>query len=82
MFGYERQEEFLKAGFDGAVHPDDRNTLSEYTRRAQLGKQAPSRYEFRGIKADGTTIFVEALIVRTNCQGERISLAYLELIRK
>jgi PAS domain S-box-containing protein len=77
MFGYERPEEFLEAGFEGAVHPDDLSMLSEYMHRTQRGEPTPSRYEFRGIRADGTTIFVEASVARIVCQGENMSLAYL-----
>ena len=77
MFGYETPEEILKVGMKGTVHPEDRNTLSEYAHSRQCGA-APvsSTYEFRGIKKDGTTFFVEVSVAGITYQGETISLAY------
>jgi PAS domain S-box-containing protein len=77
MFGYETPEEILKVGMKGTVHPDNQNMLSEYARRRQQGDTSiPRAYEFRGVKKDGTTIFVDVSVAGVRYQGERVSLTY------
>ena len=77
MFGYDYPEEINGDGDHREVHPDDREMVREYHRKRLRGEPSPSRYEYKGIKKDGTVIFVEASVAATVHQGQPASLAYL-----
>ncbi|HEY3278772.1 MAG TPA: PAS domain S-box protein, partial [Syntrophorhabdaceae bacterium] len=62
MFGYDDPGDILGDNTRKDVHPDDRERVLEYSRKRLRGEYAPSRYEFKGIKKDGTTIFVEVSV--------------------
>ena len=76
MFGYETPEDFIGNPIYGSVHPDDRAMVIEYNRKRQKGEPIPSRYEFKGIKKDGTIISVEVSAVAITYHGEPCTLAY------
>jgi PAS domain S-box-containing protein len=76
MFGYDRFEEVVEKRLAVFVHPDDQAMVREYGRKRQTGEEAPSRYEFKGVKGDGTTMFGEASVTRIVYRGEPASLAY------
>ena len=59
------------------VHPDDREMVAENLRRRQRGEAAPPRYEFKGIRKDGTRLDLEASVTRITYRGKPASLAYL-----
>ena len=48
-----------------------------YNRRRQEGEAVPDRYEFKGIRKDGTPIYIEASVAGIMYRGEPASLAYL-----
>ena len=77
MFGYDSPADIIGDNTRKDVHPDDRERVLEYSRRRLRGEPAPSRYEFKGIKKDGTVIFVEASVAVIDYYGESASLAYL-----
>ena len=77
MFGYGDQGEILGAHMFVMVHPDDRERVMEINRRNQEGEPVPSRYEFKGIRSDGTSIHVEVSATRIVYQGKPATLAYL-----
>jgi PAS domain S-box-containing protein len=76
MFGYKTSDDFAGNLIYGSVHPDDRAMVVEYNRKRQKGEPIPSRYEFKGIKKDGTTIFVEVSAAAITYHGETCTLAY------
>jgi PAS domain S-box-containing protein len=76
MFGYDRFEDVVGKRLELFVHPDDQARIREYGRKRQMGEEAPSRYEFKGVKRDGTTMFGEASVTRIIYRGEPASLAY------
>ncbi len=60
MFGYEPGELIGKLGNLDLTHPDDREMVREYNRQ-RLGGEIPSiRFEFRGLRKDGSSFFCEA----------------------
>jgi signal transduction histidine kinase/ActR/RegA family two-component response regulator len=59
------------------VHPDDLAMVSEINRKRQMGEQVPSRYEFRGIRKDGSQRNIEVSATMINYRGEPASLVYL-----
>ena len=77
MFGYKEPEEFLCKGPYASVHPDDRERIMRINQERQREKLVPSRYEFKGIRKDGTAIYVEVSATRFVYQGEPATLAYL-----
>jgi len=77
MFGYEDPAEIVGRPLSMTVHPDDCARVSEINRVRQGGAPAPSRYEFKGIKKDGSQRIIEVSAVRTTYLGEPASLAYL-----
>jgi PAS domain S-box-containing protein len=77
MFGYEDPGEIIGKPLSLTVHPDDFEKVSEINRMRQNGEPAPSRYEFKGIRKDGRSIFIEVSAARTIYRGEPVSLAYL-----
>jgi len=58
IFGYSVRE-MKKQSIQTIVHPDDVCSVLSIHRRRLSGKEAPSRYEFKGIKKDGTSIYLE-----------------------
>ncbi|HEY3276798.1 MAG TPA: PAS domain S-box protein [Syntrophorhabdaceae bacterium] len=77
IFGYSGPEDIIGNATHKEVHPDDREMVMEYDRKRRRGEEAPARYEYKGIKKDGSVIFVEASVASTVFRGEPASLAYL-----
>jgi PAS domain S-box-containing protein len=77
MFGYEKSEDILNIPTYMTVHTDDRKMVMDYNRKRQKGESVPPKYEFKGIKKDGTIIFVEVSVAATVYRGAPCSLAYL-----
>ena len=61
MHGYDR-EEMLGMNPDLLVHPEDRRLIERYRARRFRGEAAPSVYEVRGLKKDGSVIWVQRRI--------------------
>ncbi len=55
IFGY-TEEEMKRLSIPSVVHPDDVERVMSYHKGRVQGKKVPSRYEFKGIKKDGSTI--------------------------
>ncbi len=58
MFGYSRQR-IKELSLRAVVHPDDIKAFVEARKKLFSGKADRSRYEFRGIRADGAVITFE-----------------------
>ena len=77
MFGYERLDEVIGQPIYPVIHPDERDRMAEIDRRRQGGEPAPSRYEFKGVKKDGSSIYVEVSVAGITYRGEPATLNYL-----
>jgi len=77
IFGYENTDEVVGKSPFIIVHPDDREMVLEYNRKRQAGESVPAKYEFRGIKKDGTVLYIEVSAAKTTYNGKPASLAYL-----
>jgi len=77
IFGHDDPNEIIGKPLTLTVHPDDVERVLEINRMRQKGEPVPSRYEFKGIKKDGTPRFIEVSATRTHYRGEPVSLAYL-----
>jgi PAS domain S-box-containing protein len=82
IFGYHSLEEVVGKTHYLTVHPDDRQKVVEYNRRRQRDEAVPDRYEFKGVRKDGTPIYIDASVAAITYQGEPASLAYLRDITK
>lgn len=72
-----RMEDLLGKTLGAFVHPDDRERLADYTRRRRAGEPAPSSYELRIVRPDGTLVHVDISVIDVVYQGEKAFLAYL-----
>jgi PAS domain S-box-containing protein len=54
----------------GLVHPDDREFFFERFKKRLEGKPTPAQYEFRGIKKDGSTVWLELSSTLIEYQGQ------------
>ena len=77
MFGYDSPEDVVGKPITLIVHPDDRQMVCDVRHRRARGEPVPSRYEFRGIKKDGSLIYIEASAVSLFFRGTQVYLAYL-----
>ena len=77
IFGYEDVDEVIGKAPFMIVHPDDREMVLEHNRKRQMGEPVPSKYEFRGIKKDGTILYVEVSAAKITYNGKPSSIAYL-----
>jgi PAS domain S-box-containing protein len=51
--------------------------VRDYSRRRHRGEPMPERYEFRGIRKGGESIYVEVSVAAITYRGEHAALAYL-----
>ncbi|MFP4475852.1 MAG: PAS domain S-box protein [Desulfatibacillaceae bacterium] len=63
------EQELLGADFIEFVHPDDRNVVAERAAARQEGREAPSTYEFRLVRRDGTILWVEVHVEYAEYRG-------------
>jgi two-component system, cell cycle sensor histidine kinase and response regulator CckA len=77
IFGYDKPEEILGTSTYLIAHPSDRPMLIEYNRKRQRGKAVPSQYTFKGIKRDGTILYIEVSAAPVHLKGEPVTLAFL-----
>ncbi len=77
MFGYEDPDEIIGESNSKTVHPDDFKLVNDINVRRQRGEPVPARYEFKGIKKDGTPTYIEASATGTKYQGDLVSLVFL-----
>lgn len=68
LFGYSA-EELVQLTLKELVHPDDLELMQVH--HYDLALQGQSRYEFRGIRKDGSILFLEADVVEVK-EGERL----------
>lgn len=71
MFGYS-PEEAIGASPLAFVHPDDQAFVAEHLRRRLSGEKDEDRYEFRGVRKDGSTIHVETLVRTLELNGRPV----------
>jgi diguanylate cyclase (GGDEF)-like protein/PAS domain S-box-containing protein len=82
IYGYDKPEEALGKGLDLTIHPDDLQMVVERNRRRERGERVTPKYEFKGIRKDGTTVYVEISTARIIFHGEPATLAYHRDITK
>ena len=69
MFGYEVEEVVGRLGSTDLTCPDDRPLVAQNMRRRLEGEVEEMRYEFRGLRKDGSCVDVEVHGARTDFEG-------------
>ncbi len=77
LFGYEGPEEIIGTDAYSYVAQDDVQQLREYERRRAAGRPAPTRYEARAKRQDGSVLPVELVVTRIIYGGQPASLTAL-----
>jgi PAS domain S-box-containing protein len=77
MFGFESTQEITGKPYHIIVHPDDRIKMEAAGIGRNLAASVQKRYEFTGIRKDGTSIHIEVSNANTMYQGHHVSLAYM-----
>jgi diguanylate cyclase (GGDEF)-like protein/PAS domain S-box-containing protein len=77
IHGYDSPDEVLGKTLAATVHPDDLTRVERTNELRSLGEPSPGRYELKGIKKDGSHIFVEVSVTATTYRGETVTLAYM-----
>jgi len=74
LFGYSVKE-MKKQSIRSTVHPEDVDRVMKFHKELLRGKKVPSRYEFKGVKKDGSIIYLEVDAVKLK-EGESIVGTY------
>jgi Amt family ammonium transporter len=82
IYGYDKPEEVLGKNLDLTIHPDDREMVNDRNRKRERGEHVTPKYEFKGIRRDGATVYVEISAARITFHGEPATLAYHRDITK
>jgi PAS domain S-box-containing protein len=77
MFSYNSLDEIAGRQRYCTIHPDDHERVAGYARARQKGEYSPARYEFKGIRKDGTPIDIEVSVNMISFKGKKAILAYL-----
>lgn len=77
MFGYNSADEIIGQSQAMTIHPEAAELVATMNRKRQSGEDVPERYEFKGMRKDGSTIHVEVSATKTQYRGETVTLAYL-----
>ena len=77
IFEYDGKRDILGRPLWAIVHPEDRGRVLEISRQRQMGAVAPSRYDFKGLKKNGTEIYIAVSATTINYHGETMNMAYL-----
>jgi len=77
MFGYTNCSDIVGCPGTKVIHPDDRERLYAYHFARYNARPAPPRYEFTGIKKDGSAIQIEVSATMTTYKEEKVSIIFL-----
>ncbi len=74
--GYDSADELLGKTLTALVHPDELPMVERYYAQRSSGAPAPTRYEVKGIRKDGTAMFADLSVAATTYRGEAVTLVY------
>ena len=72
IFGYDNLDDIIGKPTTIVVHPDYLGEQKDFSRRRREGKEAPARFEFVGIRKNGTEVLIEASVTKTVYEGEQV----------
>lgn len=77
IFGYPHRVELADRSMGVLVHPDDRSRVRQLDLLRFKSMPTPSRFDFKGIRKDGTPIYIAVSAATHNYNGEVLDLIYL-----
>ena len=78
IFGYDNADELVgRSVTSHTVHPDDVKKLEDRVRRREMGESVPGVFEFKGVRKNGDTIYVEISSATTSFLGESVTIAFV-----
>ncbi len=69
-FGFERAEDVIGEDMRARIAPRDQDRIIAYAQARQQGAPAPERYEFQGVRKDGTRLWIENTVSVIDWEGE------------
>ncbi|MBI3994019.1 MAG: PAS domain S-box protein [Candidatus Lambdaproteobacteria bacterium] len=84
IFGFRSPEEIMGSNqLMIVVAPEEHERLMHYRRERLAGRPAPDRYEFRGLRQDGTRIWLECMANLVSWEGQQgIQLSYIDITER
>jgi diguanylate cyclase (GGDEF)-like protein/PAS domain S-box-containing protein len=76
IHGYDSPDEILGKTLAATVHPDDLARVERINELRRRGKPSPECYELKGIRKDGSEVFIEISVTTITYRGEMVTLAY------
>jgi len=75
LLGVDRAEALVGTPIWSFIVPDDRALVAEDVRARRHGQPAPTQYQFRAVRRDGTLIWLECIVTTIPWDGEPAVLA-------
>jgi PAS domain S-box-containing protein len=76
MFGYDRQDDVIGRETYDFIHPDDVGEVRQNVRRRINGEVISTEYTFKGVKKDGSVIYVEVSEAKILLRGEPATIGF------
>ncbi len=77
IFGYDGAGDIIGKPRSMVIHPDDYERVRDLAARRQDGEKVPDRYEFKGIKKNGETIFLEVSAATITYRYQPVALVHM-----
>jgi PAS domain S-box-containing protein len=77
MFGFERPEGAIGTDIRTLIAPEEQARMEAYKQQRLRGEPAPARYEFQGVRRDGTRLWLENTVSVITWDGRPAILATL-----
>ena len=75
MFGYHTTDAFFALrSIDNIIAPEDRERLQGFDATRRAGGEAPNSYVFKGIRADGSTVWINNMVSLVDWDGQKAIL--------
>jgi PAS domain S-box-containing protein len=77
IFGYKRRRELVGKSMLVLVHPEEYNRVKELNQRRQETMPAPFRFDFKGIKKDGSPLYIAVSAAAHDYHGNVLDLVFM-----
>ncbi|MBA4392001.1 MAG: hypothetical protein C0407_00445 [Desulfobacca sp.] len=77
IFGYDRPAEVVGKSIARHIDPLDRERVLGYALKRTKGEQVPYRYEFKGIRKNGESIYLDVSVAKVTYQKKELILTVL-----
>jgi two-component system, sensor histidine kinase and response regulator len=77
IFGLDSEEEIVGKDYSAILHPEDVELTRDIARNRRNGNKAPSCYYVRGLRKDGSIIYVEISATLSTYRGDKVALVYV-----